>query len=262
MLSTQERDWLTRYGKRQYPGSGAVVDLGCWFGSSTLALAQGGMMVDAFDRFKWEGWMAPSVKGTQWEGKFLDGDNFLPATMAQLEPVKHRVRVCSADLTGVMWNNGPIALLFVDAMKSWELVGGIVRGFFPSVGVGSLVVHQDFAHWYTPWIHVLMYRMRDSFLRTEHIDQSGSVAFMVVKRLPEVDVPGWLSVTEEELDASCAWACEMVSPSSRPSILAARAMADAHRGLWAPALTRLRALPSHNEDVLRAIAFIHQRLRS
>jgi predicted O-methyltransferase YrrM len=41
MLSQQERQYLCEYTKNEYSGIGAIVDLGCWLGSSTILMAIG-----------------------------------------------------------------------------------------------------------------------------------------------------------------------------------------------------------------------------
>ena len=49
---------------------------------------------------------------------------------------------------------GPIKILLVDAMKSSELAKAITMNFFPSLLEGVLLIHQDYKHYFTPWIHV------------------------------------------------------------------------------------------------------------
>jgi predicted O-methyltransferase YrrM len=41
MIVDQERAWFRSYAANTYTGTGAVVDLGCFVGSSTTALAEG-----------------------------------------------------------------------------------------------------------------------------------------------------------------------------------------------------------------------------
>jgi hypothetical protein len=39
MLTDREREYLRTFAFKEYAGQGAIVDLGCWLGSSTIALA-------------------------------------------------------------------------------------------------------------------------------------------------------------------------------------------------------------------------------
>jgi hypothetical protein len=41
MLSPQELQYLYEYTKNEYSDLGEIVDLGCWLGSSTIAMATG-----------------------------------------------------------------------------------------------------------------------------------------------------------------------------------------------------------------------------
>jgi hypothetical protein len=41
MLSNLEREYLHTFALKKYAGQGAIVDLGCWLGSSTIALQAG-----------------------------------------------------------------------------------------------------------------------------------------------------------------------------------------------------------------------------
>ena len=49
-------------------------------------------------------------------------------------------------------------------MKTWELTNSIIRDFYPALIPGrSFVLHQDFAHWYTPSIRLTHYGFRNCF---------------------------------------------------------------------------------------------------
>jgi hypothetical protein len=48
---------------------------------------------------------------------------------------------------------------------------------------GALLVHQDFAHAFTPWIHLLQYRLRACFEPVADIPGSCSLVFRVRRRV-------------------------------------------------------------------------------
>src|SRR5262249_37872901 len=148
-----------------FKGVGAVVDLGCWLGSTTISLARGldrnprpnvrTSQVHAYDRFIWEEWMEERYP---FPGSKLlhPGDSFLDEFQRRTSEVAKRIRVYPGDLLRAEWNGGPIELLLVDAMKSWDLANAIVHVFFPKLIPGrSLILHQDFIHYYVSWIHLL-----------------------------------------------------------------------------------------------------------
>lgn len=175
MASSQERNFVHRYAAHDFTGEGAIVDLGCWLGSFTLALAIGvrenarisgrEIRIHAYDLFSWQDWMNASVAGTSWAGRYKEGDNFSDAFVEQIAPVADLVAIHSGDLNKERWDPAaPIEYLLIDPMKSWELANSVARNFFPALRPGlSLVHHQDFVHYYTPWIHLIMYRFRRYF---------------------------------------------------------------------------------------------------
>jgi hypothetical protein len=199
MLSPWERAYLREFAKNDYLGKGAIVDLGCWLGASSVELAQGlrenprvtarAGVIHAYDLFVWDAsWMneVGTVQGTPLEGKFKDGDSFLDEYLQLTEPWKDSIRVHPGDLAAVGWSGGPIEFIFVDAMKSWSLANSIVRDFYSSLVPGiSMVVHQDFGNFYVYWLHLVTYRLREYFQPAYDMPYASTVAFKYVKQIPE-----------------------------------------------------------------------------
>src|SRR5205809_3571131 len=77
MTSATERAYLRWFAKHIFTGQGAIVDLGCWLGSTTIPLAIGLVEnstassslrnIYAYDNFVWRSWMDPTVAGTPLE---------------------------------------------------------------------------------------------------------------------------------------------------------------------------------------------------
>jgi hypothetical protein len=51
--------------------------------------------------------------------------------------------------------------------------------FFPSLLTGALLIHQDYKHTFTPWIHVLQYRLKDSCAFMHSVPQNQTVCFRI-----------------------------------------------------------------------------------
>ena len=64
--------------------------------------------------------MDREVKGTPLEGKFREGDGFLPEFEKRTAEWSEYFKVNAGDIKAAPWSGGPIELLFVDAMK-WPL---------------------------------------------------------------------------------------------------------------------------------------------
>ncbi len=225
MTSIQERNFWEAYGKKSYQGEGEIVDLGCWLGSTTIPL--GKYKVQAFDRFIWEDWMDPFVEHTFMKGKYQPGDDFKPSYEQIIYPYRKFVKVNKADLTKTKWSGAPIEFLLIDAMKSWELSNAIQENFYPYLVPGkSVIVHQDFSHYYTYWIHLMLYRQRDYFELVEDITGAGSTIFKLVKKIPdELLKPHSLAdFKEDEIEKAFAYSLSISKPENIGAIMAARVM--------------------------------------
>lgn len=192
MTSTKEQNYFRRYAQDIYSGVGEIVDLGCWLGSTTIPLAQGlrknlntstkVKRIHAYDLFVWEEWMNPFMEGCR--KKYSPGDNFLDEYRARTRKYSDLIEIYPGDVQQIGWIGKPIEFLLVDVMKSWKTAQYVVEQFYPSlVPERSLLLHQDFKHYYTSWIHLVQYRLRDYFTFESDIPNSGSVVFRVKKRV-------------------------------------------------------------------------------
>jgi len=238
MVSSAEMAFFSESAARYFGREGAIVDLGCWLGSTSIALAQGilshGSKADnqnekvfGFDIFQWESWMPANIPYCLYE----PGDSFLPETRRVVrEHGGGRVELIQADLGHYEWSGGPIKILLVDAMKTENLAIQIARNFFPSLISGSLLIHQDFKHYHTSWIHLLQYRLRKYFQFYRSVRQ-GTVAFEVVTPIPREEVARateFTTIADNEIDASFGHSLDLVETDERANIAAAHVMHYIH----------------------------------
>lgn len=243
MTSPTEQAFLEWYAATAYTGVGAMIDLGCWLGSSTISLARGLRLnpnaevsrssIHAFDLFAWRDVMVAWLKGTKWEGRFKTGDSFLPL-FNELIADYPAIEPHPGDLSTRPWDGGPIEFIHVDAMKSWPLAKAIVRNFFTALDPAqAVIVHQDYIHFYESWIHIMQYRLREHFQRVYQVPSSSSLVFAVSQPVTPDDaarvcgLPDW---NEAEVDAAFAWSCEQVARPHYGHIRSAHAMAYVHQG--------------------------------
>jgi hypothetical protein len=242
MVSTAEMAFFSESSARYCGKEGAIVDLGVWLGATSVALAQGvlshGSKADnpnekilGFDTFQWESWMPAHLPYCLYE----PGDSLLPeARRVVREHGGGRVELIQADLRCYEWSGGPIKILLVDAMKDENLAIQIARKFFPSLIPGSLLIHQDFKHYYTSWIHVLQYRLREYF-RFYRSVRWGTVAFEVLASIPAAAVDqatDFTTIPDDEVDASFRHSLDLVGPEERANIAAAHVMHYVHLKHW------------------------------
>lgn len=246
MVSPAEMSFFSESAGRYGGSEGAVVDLGCWLGATSIALAQGILQhapdaagpkekVLGFDTFTWDDWMPAKLP----YGLYQPGDSFLPeARRLVRDHGGGAVELIKEDLLLFEWKGGAIKILLIDAMKNDGLAGQITRTFYPSLLTGSLLIHQDFKHYYTSWIHVLQYRLREYFRFYRSVSKSGTVAFEVLKPIPREAAhraTDFAGIPDEEIDAAFQHSLDLVGSADAANIAASHVMQYVHLGRLARA---------------------------
>lgn len=235
MTTHEEQSYFEEYARSMYSGSGEIVDLGCWLGSTTIALAKGlaenpspearSRTVHAYDQFLWEQWMDDCVRGADIEGRYKPGESFQDEFHKRTAPWADRIRVYGGDLCQIGWSGAPIEFLLIDAMKSWELANGILRDFYPClIPDQSYILHQDFAHYYTSWIHLIQYRLREFFRFVTAVPHSSSFVFAYVKPLPRELLTASYEpslFSDEEVDSAFEYSLSLTSDRETQAAIAA-----------------------------------------
>lgn len=243
MTTKTEQDYFAGYGEKIYSGRGEIVDLGCWFGSTTIPLIEGllknpaflnsNKKVYAYDLFIWYDWMNPSVTGTNLVGKYKAGDSFLEEFKSRTARYASYIEICGGDLTQIGWSGQKIEFLLIDAMKSWELSNAILKYFFISLVPNvSYILQQDFANYFVSWIHLLQWKFRDYFELVEEVPKSSSVVFKYTKEIPRDLLSknySFESFDEKEVDEAYSYWINLISPEKLPNVAAAKAMFYLHQ---------------------------------
>jgi hypothetical protein len=232
MISPAEMAYFRESAARYVGKKGAIVDLGCWLGATSIALAQGADGNDSvfgFDTFRWEAWMPAHIAHCIYE----PGESFLPeARRVVRDHATGRVELIPADLAFYEWTGGLIKILLVDAMKNETVAAQIARTFYPNLPPGALLIHQDFKHYYTSWIHVLQYRLRRYFRFSQSVP-GGTVAFELLAPIPPVEIDraaDLATISDEESGVSFRHSMDLVGADERANIAAAHVMHYVHQG--------------------------------
>jgi hypothetical protein len=194
MLSKMERRLLYSLARDYATGEGAIVDAGSFLGGSTAALLSGvrdrpdgwnGPPVESYDLFRVEAFTVPKFFAR--DRSLRVGDSFRPrfdAHVAQFD-VPHVVH--EGDITQLGWDGGPIDVLFLDVLKSWEINDAVLRDFFPSLVPGrSVIVHQDYGWGDNPWVAITVELMRDSLVLVDWMEWGSHVFFLERELSPEL----------------------------------------------------------------------------
>jgi hypothetical protein len=166
MTMDQELGYVHHYFTTEYRGKGEAVELGCWYGASTIPALVGmasqpkDKKYQVFDQFIWQPYMSGLTDqrmnvGVSFRGQFEENT----------KNWSEHLEIHEGDLSKHKWNGKPIEWLFVDIMKTTPLVANCAREFFPCLMKDSVVVHQDFLFGdrHLVWLHLYMYRLRAYF---------------------------------------------------------------------------------------------------
>ncbi len=276
MTTQQELEYYEACAARMAARSGAVVDLGCWMGATAYALARGivreagqresaDSRVQAFDRFLWEPWMDPFLPDVFCD--YRSGDSFLPEARKRMADMLQHVDLVPCDLTLRDWQGGPIKILLVDAMKTESLTRSITERFFPFLEPGGIVLHQDFKHYYTSWLHLVQYRLRDQLRLTHEVRDGGTVGFEVFRPVTHEDAvraADFADATDDEVEAAFNYSLNLVEAQGQSAIAAAHVMHFVHANQFHRAGTLLddyrHRFPAASPDLDNALAMIERPL--
>lgn len=238
MTSNEERCYVMEYAEKEYTGQGEIVDLGCWLGSLTVSLALGlqenqeinlkDKKIHAYDNFIWKDWMNKEVIDTDLAHKYKHNQSFTDAFLEVIKPYENLIQTYVDNLEQLDWQlQKPIEFLLVDAMKSIELANNIFPKFFsflmPEV---SLVHHQDYCHYRCPWIHLIMYRLKEYFEPIIYI-RNGSMVFKNIAKIPVNLLQKKYSLTDfspQEIKDAFEYSLAIVPDSAKANIVAAKIM--------------------------------------
>jgi hypothetical protein len=232
MITFDESKFYATCAGRYRGSEGAIVDLGCWMGATTVALAKGLLRgphgapvhsekVLGYDIFLWRDWMPDSLPFCV----YREGESFLPEARRYVrDEGGGLIELIQTDLSVYDWKTGSIKILLVDAMKSLDLARQIAVTFYPSLRVGATLIHQDFKHFYTSWIHVLQYRLRDHFRMVHSVPASPTVAFELLTAIMPAEViraTDFDHISDDESEACFRHSMGMLEESERINVAAA-----------------------------------------
>ncbi len=212
MLAEEEKRYLFWLGRDAWDGNGLVVEIGPWLGGSTVCLAAGMIAsrkhahgrLHTVDNFLWRDFMAARAPLP-----LQNGESFLPYFQENVEPyhdliVAHTralpddsfVRDAERDakrftedesvpLFDDLPGSEPISILFIDGAKSWRGMRHLLRVLAPRLQPGkSLLVCQDFKHWTTYWVPMMMARLEGLVEPVHDVRGGTTVAFRLLHPIP------------------------------------------------------------------------------
>lgn len=193
LLTPEEMKLLSFLCCAPYEGRGVVIDAGCGTGGSTFALADGLVrnrsaereyaIIHAFARFiydhpSYKDFFNQSLSDPRWNGSFV------AHFTENLENFLDRIMIHAGDFHSAVWNQTPIEILFIDIANTDTIYQNICALFFPCIGKGSIIVHQDFERLNLHWIHSSIELLEDYFQACEE-PFGCSLVLEALDRLPD-----------------------------------------------------------------------------
>ncbi len=235
MSSLNEQTYFEWYAAHLYKGRGRIVEQGAWLGALTKALLAGlsnnthiggeQRKLYVYDLFEWEAYMDDYVRGTQWEGRTREGEDYSHLFLESMGDAGRFIDLRKEDLQFARWD-GPIELLLVDAMKSMPLAKNILAQFFPKVIEGDgLVAHQDYLHPAVGWLQISAYLLRDYLEPVFQVPDSDTVVFRCTKELTTeaVEFPDTVNDFDDKLiDETYAWNWTFISDDMKDRLGASK----------------------------------------
>jgi hypothetical protein len=196
MLGAEERVLPSYLAKQCASSDGAVVELGCYLGGSTVALLDGFNQarsldasrdphIHAYDLFVANDYM---VNHTLQSSGIKAGESFEHVYRKALGDWANHVEVHAGDIRNEVWPGEPIKLLYVDILWSWETNQHVFNQFYRAMVPGSWLVHQDFVYSSYPWLPVTMeWLVLNGYFTVEYFAEHSTVAFRCEKQLTSID---------------------------------------------------------------------------
>jgi hypothetical protein len=156
MLSPGERAALYQLVRLVAPPDARIAELGSYIGGTTRlfgsALRRSGVRdeprIEVYDFFEHN----ETSREQLGDHPLYDDHDFFAIWRANTKPYADLVDLHRGDLREARGDGPPLWMLYVDIIKSAELVNPVMQRFLPRLDVGGLLVHQDYFHWQSPWV--------------------------------------------------------------------------------------------------------------
>jgi predicted O-methyltransferase YrrM len=178
MLAPQETAFLHALAADYYKKRGKILDLGCFLGGSTYALASGLYandqldervgLIHSFDLFLWDTAPHDFLKD---KSGFKVGDSFLESFKETTRQYAESIQCFPGDFLQYPWSGEDIEILFIDISKHPTLNDFLVQQYFPSLLPGAVIIQQDFQFPGCFWLLITMEYFRD------HIELVGDLEY-------------------------------------------------------------------------------------
>jgi hypothetical protein len=197
-MLTEEELRMLSFLARNLATDGDILDLGCFVGGSTLALAHGVRSSDRPDRQIHSFDLFQLNEALKYRFLYARGLPLFPGTDGL--PLFEILTSSFSDIVTAHPGNvletltpespqldRPVALLFLDLCKSTSITDHITRTVFPRLRPGTWIVQQDFIYEFTPWA-IYPFWVLQPYVKLAGYASSYSAIFQVVEPIPTAEI--------------------------------------------------------------------------
>lgn len=174
MVSFSERLMLKDFLALNWRGSGAVIEIGAFAGSSAIAILQGMRttghpgLLHVYDTFVFpKNDLEPIYRHLL---PLHKGDSFRGAFDFETREWTKRLAVHEGDAAKAKWTLGPIEFMHIDCSISLAFHEAVALEFYPHLIEGSTVAHQDYDYARAPFIAQMMTKLEPWFKSFCHVE--------------------------------------------------------------------------------------------
>lgn len=281
MISPGEAAAFYRVARDFTTEAGAVIDAGAFCGASTYALAAGvrdasqirnkSDKVHSYDLFKCKDRYTLEFIQNNFLSHFdlqgvkravklevTPGESFRSIYDFQVCGLKEHIVVHEGSILEERWSNQqPISVLMIDVAKTLDINRHMLTEFLPNLGVGGVLIQQDFHHIWHSYIHVTM-QVLAPYFEIILSQVSASRMYRLTRAIPpaELQAAAAYAFSEPEIDAHLAAMCDAAPSPEKPLLSLVLPKARQQRGdldgmrtALAAAATRFGALAAWRSAV-------------
>lgn len=167
MLDGAQSAVVYQLARLAYSGEGRIAELGAYIGGTTClfgeALHRGGVkrrVLEVYDLFEHN----DASRRRLARHPRNDPTSFLPIWTENTAPYRDLIHLCRGDLRETAdLHASDLEILYVDIVKHPSVIAPVVQKFFRRLRPGSIVIHQDYFHWQSPWVVTSTERLMSYF---------------------------------------------------------------------------------------------------
>ncbi|MFK7802342.1 MAG: Stf0 family sulfotransferase [Anaerolineae bacterium] len=169
---------LAYLAQEHFRGDGAIVEIGCTSGKTTISLAEGVQSNRSISEAK------KLIHAFHHVADNSPLNKDLADFTEQIAPFEHQIRIYLNDIFDQLWSGIPIEILNLGDIESWEISSHIINEFFSAlIPNRSVVIFQNYFQADRHWVPITM-RYLSKYFEPATINNDDMVTFRCIQKIP------------------------------------------------------------------------------